>query len=104
MLIFIIAAGIGRGRIRREWVEWSLLAVLWIYARLDLVSTVYDYEFSQTAFNGLLFFTGKACVKLSGTCGSSRAYKYLFLMPCGNYMESHRVNGIFTSKVSQILS
>jgi len=53
MLIFIVAAGVERGRIRCEWVEWSLLAALRICARLDLVSTV--YELSQTAFNGLLF-------------------------------------------------
>lgn len=72
-------------------------------ARLDLGSAVDGYEFSPTTFNGLLFFTGRTCIKLFGGCGSSRAYKYLILMPCANSRESHGVNGIFSSKVSQIL-
>lgn len=52
---------------------------------------------------GCFFSQEKLGVKLFGTCGSSRAYKFLFLMPCENYVDSHGVNGIFTSKVSQIL-
>lgn len=105
MQIFIIAAGEGRGGILCEWVGWSL----WQCCRFVLDSILYPQLMMRSYLKPHLmgcFFRRKSLRKTVGTCGSLRAYKYLFfffLMSCENYMESRCVNGIFTSKVSQIL-
>lgn len=83
------------------------LAALWIPARLGLVSTADDEQLSPATFNGVAFFTGKACVNplvLVVAPGlTNTSVFFFFLMSRENYMEIRRVNGIFASKVSQIL-
>lgn len=77
MQIFIIAAGVGRGMILCEWVGWSL----WQCCKFVLDLILYPQLMMGSSLKPRLmgcFFHRKSLSKALGTCGSSRAYKYLF--------------------------